>query len=187
MSKGIRNIVQLWWIILMVLGCHRSNDQPGYVYQPDMTYSRAVETFSNSGDIPDSVQIFQPVVGTVPLHMKPYRFRKNQSDRLRAGTVFFNELNIDDTIISKGKKLYLLVCNQCHGESLDGNGYFFTEELYPYQPRSLVSEALRAAPDGELFHVITVGFNLMGAHGSMLSPEERWEVVSYIRYAQNNK
>ena len=35
--------------------------------------------------------------------------------------------------------------------------------------------------DGEIFHSITVGFGIMGAHGGMIRQEDRWKIILHIR------
>jgi hypothetical protein len=38
--------------------------------------------------------------------------------------------------------------------------------------------------DGELFHVITNGRNLMGAYGPNVPTEDRWAIIAYVRALQ---
>ena len=38
--------------------------------------------------------------------------------------------------------------------------------------------------DGKIYHTITYGYNAMGAHASLLTPEERWQVVMYVHELQ---
>ena len=38
--------------------------------------------------------------------------------------------------------------------------------------------------DGKIFHTITYGVNLMGAHASQISPAERWKIVLYVHELQ---
>jgi len=35
--------------------------------------------------------------------------------------------------------------------------------------------------DGEIYHSITVGYGIMGAHGGMIVPEDRWKIILHIR------
>ena len=69
----------------------------------------------------------------------------------------------------------------CHGENGDGKGFLFTSGKYPYPPASLINEKVKNVPDGEIFHVITVGWGIMGAHGPLIQPDDRWKIVLYIR------
>jgi mono/diheme cytochrome c family protein len=38
--------------------------------------------------------------------------------------------------------------------------------------------------DGELFHIITNGRNLMGAYAGNVTVEDRWAVIAYLRALQ---
>ncbi len=151
-----------------------------------MTYSQAYEPFAENPLFADSNNMLSPIDGTVPQEMVPYQFKKNKEDRIRAGEVILNPVEVSPGVINKGKELFGLICQQCHGEKGDGQGKLFVDKLYPYPPASLVSEKLKVAPDGEIFHVISVGFNLMGTYSSILTQEERWMVVHYIRELQRH-
>jgi hypothetical protein len=48
-------------------------------------------------------------------------------------------------------------------------------------PASLIAERALNRSEGELFHSITVGFGVMGAHGSQITEQDRWKIVHYIR------
>ena len=69
----------------------------------------------------------------------------------------------------------------CHGEQGDGQGHLFTSQRYPYPPASLVSDKVKDLKDGEIYHSITVGYGIMGAHGNMIRPEDRWKIILHIR------
>ena len=51
-------------------------------------------------------------------------------------------------------------------------------------PPSLHSEKVRNWKDGNIFHVITEGQNIMPSYSSQLTRQERWAVVLYIRALQ---
>ena len=57
----------------------------------------------------------------------------------------------------------------------------FTSGKYTYPPASLISEKMLAAPDGDIYHVITAGFGIMPEHGSMIRPDDRWKIALYIK------
>ena len=77
--------------------------------------------------------------------------------------------------------MYGAFCANCHGEKGDGKGHLFTSGVYKYPVRTLVSEEMKQRPDGEIYHSITLGFGVMGAHGFMIRPEDRWKAILYIR------
>lgn len=172
---------------MVLFSCTRDNNHPGYIYTPDMTYSQAYEPFAENPLFADSNNMQSPIDGTVPREMIPYQLKKTKRDRIRAGEQLNNPIVVSPEVLIKGKQLFGLICQQCHGEKGDGQGKLFVDKLYPYPPASLISDKLKAAPDGEIFHVITVGFNLMGTYSSILTQEERWMVVHYIRELQNQE
>lgn len=44
-----------------------------------------------------------------------------------------------------------------------------------------MTDIMKATPRGEIFHVITVGFGVMGAHGPQIKQEDRWKIIEYIK------
>ena len=75
-------------------------------------------------------------------------------------------------------------CINCHGVLGDGKGFLYTSKRFPAQPTSLIGDLVKNKPDGELFHVITIGSlsGLMGAHGSQIAPENRWKIIHYVNH-----
>jgi len=73
------------------------------------------------------------------------------------------------------------ICKSCHGTEGGGQGYLYTSQRYPYPPASLVNDKVEALKDGEIYHSITVGYGIMGAHGGMTTPDERWKIILHIR------
>jgi len=69
----------------------------------------------------------------------------------------------------------------CHGDQGDGQGFLYTSKKYPYPPASLISDKIKDNPDGEIFHVISIGYGVIGAHDSQVLPHERWKITTYIR------
>lgn len=167
-----------------VLGsCKRDNNSTGYAYFPDMAYSNAYETYSPNPNFLDGKTMQPPVPGTVPREMIPYQFTKSFEEQQRAGRELVNPLQPSSDILAKGKEYYTIFCIYCHGASGKGDGHLFTSKLFPAQPTSLVTEYVQNKPDGELFHVITLGSisGLMGAHGSQIKPDDRWKIVTYVK------
>jgi mono/diheme cytochrome c family protein len=85
--------------------------------------------------------------------------------------------------LERGQDLYATYCTPCHGEAGLGNGMVVADGKFP-KPPSLTSRKLRAAQDGELYHIITNGQNMMPHYRSQLRPVERWAVVNYVRALQ---
>ena len=113
--------------------------------------------------------------------MIPYVFQKNDTDRAIAARKLVNNLEPTPENLLKGKENYKIYCMHCHGAAGDGKGQLFVSKKYPYQPASLLSDKMRANPEADIYHVITVGFGVMPGHGSMIRPPERWKIAMYIK------
>lgn len=72
-------------------------------------------------------------------------------------------------------------CALCHGSNGDGDSDI-GKNLYPKTP-DMKSSDVQGMSDGELFYIITNGvrFTGMPAWGDEHSPEETWQLVSFIR------
>jgi cytochrome c len=146
-----------------------------------MIHSRAYETYTPNPNFSDSMTMRVPVEGTIPRDMVPYPYEKNDTDLKLAGKTFENPLESTTSVIEEGKRLYGKFCIICHGEKGEGQGYLITSGKYNVRPRDLTSEKIQNYKDGEIYHVITVGYGVMGAHGPMIRQEDRWKIIHYIR------
>ena len=90
-----------------------------------------------------------------------------------------NALNAEK-LIGKGKELFTAMCQHCHGEQGDGQGPMVKSGAYNGVPN--YKDADRASKsDGQWFYSIYYGKGMMGAHRSLLSKEEIWSVIHYLR------
>lgn len=170
-------------IVLAAFGCKRDNNTTGYAYFPDMAYSNAFETWGSSPNYSDSVTMLLPVEGTVPRGMIPYQYAKSFDEQQRAGRELISPVEANTANLLRGKAQYDIYCAMCHGDKGQGNGHLFTSKLFPVQPTSLVGDYVQNKPDGEIYHVITLGSlsGLMGAHGSLIKPDDRWKIIAYVK------
>ena len=166
---------------LGISSCDRTRTTTGWDYMPDMYYSEAYETWDPNENFENGLNMRTPVAGTVPRDMVPFPYEKTEEDRILAGTELENPVEPNDVNIERGREAYRIFCMNCHGEKGDGQGYLATSKRYPYPPASLLVEQAASAPDGEFYHVITVGYGVMGAHGAMISQDDRWKIIHYIR------
>jgi hypothetical protein len=176
------------WQVVLVLAfaislssCDRDNNHPGWDFFPDMAYSHAYETNSTNPALKGGKTMLEPVPGTISRDFIAYPYQKTDEHRLLAGKVLENKMPYTRENLERGKKVYDSFCLVCHGEKGDGKGFLFTSGKYPYPPASLINDKVKAIPDGEIYHVITVGFGIMGAYGSQIRPDDRWKTILYIR------
>ncbi|MBN1339895.1 MAG: c-type cytochrome [Bacteroidales bacterium] len=170
-------------MLLAAFSCRHSENHPGWAYMPDMAYSEAYETYTENPNFADSITQQMPVEGTVPAGIIPYQYKRTFEDQVRAGLDLTNPLDVNETDISTGKLQYDIYCALCHGISGGGDGNLYTGNLFTAKPRALNDNYVKDKPDGEIFHVITLGSlsGLMGPHGAQISPENRWKIILYIR------
>jgi len=169
-------------IFLISVSCDRDKNHPGYDYFPDMAYSKAYETDAPNPNFENNSTMREPVTGTISREMTVFPYEKTDEDRIRAGKELENPYkSATDSILIRGESLYNTFCLVCHGPAGDGKGHLYTSGKYTFPPASLVNEKVKALPDGSVYHSITVGIGIMGAHGSQIGPDDRWKIISYIR------
>ena len=92
-----------------------------------------------------------------------------------------NPIIPDIESVSRGEEIYNKTCITCHGEGGAGDGSA-SDEL-EVNPANLVSKPTQDLSDGELFFTITNGREgtPMPAWKGGITPEDRWNLVNYIR------
>lgn len=188
--KSIRilfNLLIAFMLTLALASCDRTRNDKGYEYFPDMAHSLAFETYSPNGFFTDSMTMRLPASNTVPREMIPYAFDNSIEGREKAASSLTNPLEVNAENIKQGKAQYDIFCSHCHGVAGDGNGYLFTSGRYAIKPASLLTEKMLAAPDADIFHVITAGYQVMAAHGDLIRPDDRWKIALFVKHElQNN-
>ena len=165
--------------ITITVSCDKNRNHPGYDYFPDMFYSNAYETYTPNQVLKDGKTLQTPVRGTVPVNFIPYTYAKDQ--REIAGRELNNPVDLNEEVLARGEKMYTVFCANCHGSSGDGKGNLYISKKYTYPPASLLSDKMRKATEGEIYHVITKGYGIMAEHGSIIRPEDRWKITLYIQ------
>lgn len=169
--------------VIMLSSCDRTRVQKGYEYFPDMAHSLAYETYAPAPAMKNGITMQMPVSGTIPRGIIPYQFPATPEGRLQAAKELISPFEPTASNLARGKEQYRIFCENCHGVAGDGKGHLFTSGKFTVPPASLVSERMMPAPAGEIYHVITAGWNTMGAHGSQIRPDDRWLIALYIKNA----
>ncbi len=163
---------------------HQENTYWDYMGDFDMYYSKAYESYSPNPVFKDGKTLQKPVVGTIAREYMPYPFEKN--DKEKAGKMLKNPLKPTSANLERGKMKYDIYCAICHGKEGKGDGHLTKlvkngKKLYPIPPANLTADYIQAYPDGTIFHVITKGSAIMGAHASQIETDDRWRIVLYIK------
>ena len=166
--------------------CTSSGDNPGIEYAPNMYRSQAYEPFTQdhlSEYNPNGMTMRLPVRGTIARGQGSYLYpHPNTGDGYEASASYTSWIPSTEKNVREGERLYNIYCQQCHGKSGGNDGAIFKSKKMPgpswpnYQ-----SEYIQSIPKGKIYHTITYGKGLMGSHAAMLSPEERWKVISYVK------
>lgn len=85
-------------------------------------------------------------------------------------------------LLERGQVEYKIACVPCHGASGYGDGMIVRRGFT--KPPSFHIERLREAPDQHFYDVITNGYGAMPSYGYMVSPRDRWAIITYIRALQ---
>ncbi len=133
---------------------------------------------SSSSFFSDGFGMRTPVPGTVSRGNFPYVY-SGLPDTMAKNLI--NPVLMNEYHLKKGKEHYNTFCSPCHGYF--GKGDSRLNNQFP-NPPSLHSDKLRNWTDGQIYHVITVGQNIMPSYASQLEPIERWQIVNYIRALQ---
>ncbi len=160
---------------LLILGCNSESKKTTLEMLPHMMDSPALKAQKLG---PDGIAMRVPVEGTIPQGYEPYRYA---NDPEGAGKNLKNPLRRTHEVLARGQKLYNTYCIVCHGVRGEGDGSVVPK--FP-RPPSLSTDKVRGWPDGRIYHVISIGQNLMPSYASQLDPVERWAVVQYVRVLQ---
>ncbi|MBY0471685.1 cytochrome c [bacterium] len=159
--------------LVLISGCSE-HKQPNFMYMPDMVWSPAFKAQKEGS-------MRMPVAGTIPREFVPYPF---PNDPARAGKELKNPFKRTSSILARGQAKYNVYCIVCHGPNGEGDGHIVPK--FP-RPPSLQSDKVRTWPDGNIYHVMSMGQNLMPSYASQVSAADRWAIVHYIRALQRSK
>jgi mono/diheme cytochrome c family protein len=86
-------------------------------------------------------------------------------------------------VLERGRERYNIFCAPCHSRVGDGNG-FIPSRGFARKPPSFHIVRLQKAPVGYFYDVITEGFGIMPDYASQIPPQDRWDIVAYVRALQ---
>jgi len=95
-----------------------------------------------------------------------------------------NPVTSDSAMHENAKILYTNYCSPCHGANGNGDGYA-GGKLDP-KPAVHTSPFVKSESDGSLYYKMSEGKKVMPAYKVVLTENERWELVNYIRTLTNS-
>lgn len=171
---------------MMLASCGKAGgDNPGVEFAPNMYNSFAYEPLTQLDEEPNTINphgmnMREPVKGTIARGQLDYAMygMAKSNENYEAASALKNPLAKNDYNLTEGKRLYNINCTPCHAEDGNGQGTIVQDGKYPRVPA--YADRLPTINPGKAFYSITHGKNLMGAYGTVLSPEQRWQVIHYI-------
>jgi mono/diheme cytochrome c family protein len=98
-----------------------------------------------------------------------------------------NPTSADEASIARGKELFAINCQMCHGQTGEGTGPI-AAFLVKFKPANLTTDVVQSKSDGSIFMTITNGLDgRMPPLNENLTVSERWDVVNYVRTLKATK
>lgn len=210
MKKNIFLVTGLMAVAALVSSCTAGADNPGVEYAPDMYVSKGYEPMSKVADKEysyitiygdtvflntDGKTMREPVKNTIPMDLKfeagssqinnylamQYAYPAGDSGKTLASANLKNPITKNAESLANGRKAYMTYCMPCHGADGKGDGLvaakFPPNNIPPYE-----GARVQALTDGAMYHSITHGTGNMGSYASVLTPQQRWEVIHYVNF-----
>lgn len=155
---------------------------PGKIYAPDMTYSRAYDAYTSNPNFADSQSSRLPVAGTVARgHELPDHLVEGDTNAYKT---FTTSLRFSEAQLNEGGRLFNIYCGICHGTNLDGQGPLYTSGKFAAMPANFKDAKYLHMPVGQMYAGIKFGKNMMGSYAGQLDIKQRWQVIAYIKKMQ---
>ena len=205
----MKNLTYAWMMAgaLTLAGC-AGGDNPGREYAPNMYHSVAYEPLSQVTDeqagawanaldngrgeyfnsnkynqfrmnmrIPPAHTVKRNKYGWLPYRSK--NVPKDSVDIVIKGLT--SPLEENPVYVTEGKALYEIYCKHCHGAKGMGDGKVSDKYAGVANLKGDTSPFLSSSP---LFPFLPSFSFLMVAHGSQVSPEDRWRIARYVKELQ---
>jgi mono/diheme cytochrome c family protein len=85
-------------------------------------------------------------------------------------------------LLARGREVFSNTCAACHGAGAAGDAPVTARGVPP--PPTLLRPESRAMSDGQMFRVVTAGQANMPAHANLITRNDRWSAILYVRRLQ---
>ena len=143
--------------------------------QPKLNAFRASDFFA------DGRGMRPAVAGSVARGHLPPAFATPEE----AGAILSNPVPLTKETAERGRKIFGDHCAICHGTV--GDGVALLSRAYGAKPANLLSNEMRARPDGYIYGVLVKGKNAMPSYAPDLDESDRWAAVHYVRVLQRSQ
>lgn len=190
-KTGILSLALIAFSTVAILSSCKDKRSTGLEFAPNMYEPIAYNPDQKNPNFADGKTAQTPPAGTVPVGYTRFEY-PNTMDGFHASKAAVNPLEANEKNLAHGKQMYVAMCGPCHGVDGTGNGHIVELGKFPAPPSYATGNSSRGGlmkdlTDGQIYHTIEYGLNLMGSYASQLSPEERWQVVMYVKQLQNGQ
>jgi hypothetical protein len=140
-----------------------------------------IDSQSPSNFFQDKAGMRPPVNGTVAKGFLPYEYKGMPDSAVK---FLSNPIPVSKKILERGQDRFNIYCSPCHGYGGEGDGRMNNQ--FP-KPPTLHSAKVTNWPDGNIYHVITNGQNVMPSYAEQVSRDDRWAIIHYLRAMQRSK
>lgn len=119
---------------------------------------------------------FAMAPGSLPRSGGQLHYSKEQRE---AAALRKNPVPATADSVRRGGDLFAVYCTPCHGTEGKGNGLVTAKFVPP--PDLTNADLQKARTDGYWQSYLSVGGAVMPSYGESLSPDERWDVVNFLR------
>ena len=114
--------------------------------------------------------VLSPPVGAVPVAGREFVTQETEMK---------NPVPSTEGSVTAGKTLFETNCAMCHGLTSAARGPVGKKLVPP--PPGLDQDMMRGLTDSTIFKAITFGFGRMPVFRDKLTPQERWDLVNFLR------
>jgi mono/diheme cytochrome c family protein len=148
----------------------------------DMHVQPRVNPLAKSDFFPDQRGARPLIEGTVArgeLHADTYFY----TGKINGNPGDYMPFPVTREVLNRGRERFNIYCSPCHSVLGDGNG-FIPSRGFSRKPPSYHTARLEKAPLGYFYDVISNGFGIMSDYSAQIPPQDRWNIVAYIRALQ---
>jgi mono/diheme cytochrome c family protein len=189
----------------------KRSTEPPFEMFPDMVRQMKVRAQSPSNFFADGRGSRMPIEGTVPIGYEMPRAESMATPApatpaaqprehlaFSEGTDYYNTgkmgpdnwgtgmpVEVTPALMKRGQERFNITCAMCHGATATGNG--ITKQYGLATVVTLQDDRIRNMAEGEIFNTITHGKNTMNPYGSILTVNDRWAIIAYLRALQRSQ
>ena len=173
-------------VVAVIVGAQPNYTRPNLEFMPAMRRSPSFEAYEPNPVLPGGTTMQTAPEGAIPRGAVVLHYKATPEDAIRAGKEIANPIPKDSKerqrSVLRGRAAFGIYCSPCHGSGGAADGTV-VKRGYPPPPSLLTGKSLQMQ-DGQLFHILTYGQGNMASFAGQLAPDERWDLINFVRSLQ---